>query len=182
MADYDRSSKWLIQHYGDAILRLAGVRDVVRWRAVHSELVQPGQLPDGLIEAERAGKPEPTPFVIEIATYPERRLEEQLLRDTLLVVLARRTVPSVVAVILRPKGRLRVAESVSLASPDGLTRVDVHWRIVELWKVPAEELLAAGDPGLMPWVPLARSDEPPRVVLRRCREVIDTVPSEEERS
>jgi hypothetical protein len=29
---YDKSSKWLIQHYGDSILRLAGVRDFVAWR------------------------------------------------------------------------------------------------------------------------------------------------------
>jgi hypothetical protein len=29
MAEFDRSSKWLIQHHGDALLRLAGVRDVV---------------------------------------------------------------------------------------------------------------------------------------------------------
>ena len=50
----------------------------------------------------------------------------------------------------------RVAESVSRASHDGETRVRVDWRIVELWKVPADELLAAGDPGLIPWVPLTR--------------------------
>ena len=29
---YDKSSKWLIQHYGDSILRLAGVRDFLAWR------------------------------------------------------------------------------------------------------------------------------------------------------
>ncbi len=39
--------------------------------------------------------------------------------------------------------------------------------------MPAEPVLAAADPGLMPWVPLMQADEPPEVVLRRCREVID---------
>ncbi len=29
MHDYDKSSKWLIQHHGDAILHLAGIRDIV---------------------------------------------------------------------------------------------------------------------------------------------------------
>ena len=29
---YDRSSKWLIEHHGDSILRLAGVDDVIAWK------------------------------------------------------------------------------------------------------------------------------------------------------
>ena len=45
--------------------------------------------------------------------------------------------------------------------------------MVELWTVPAEPVLAAADPGMMPWVPLMHAAEPPEVVLRRCREVID---------
>jgi hypothetical protein len=28
---YDRSSKWLIQHHGDSLLRLGGLRDVRSW-------------------------------------------------------------------------------------------------------------------------------------------------------
>jgi hypothetical protein len=28
MHEYDKTSKWLIQHHGDSILRLAGVRDI----------------------------------------------------------------------------------------------------------------------------------------------------------
>jgi len=31
MHDYDKSTKWLIQHDGDAILRLAGVRAIAAW-------------------------------------------------------------------------------------------------------------------------------------------------------
>jgi hypothetical protein len=150
LAAYDRSSKWLIQHHGDSLLRLAGVEDVVGWRALQSELVQTGQLPDGLLEVERRSHPAPHPFIVEIATYPERRLEEQLLRGTLLVLLDRRVVPDVVALILRSKGRLRVRHSVSLPSPDGWSEVTVRWRLVELWKLPAEDLLRTGDPGLMP--------------------------------
>ena len=44
--------------------------------------------------------------------------------------------------------------------------------MIELRNVPAEPVLAAADPGMMPWVPLMQADEPPAVVLRRCREVI----------
>ncbi|MHB1556089.1 MAG: hypothetical protein ACYC61_01285 [Isosphaeraceae bacterium] len=46
-------------------------------------------------------------------------------------------------------------------------------RVVELWNIPAEPVLATADPGMMPWVPLMQSTEPPEAVLRRCREVID---------
>jgi len=45
--------------------------------------------------------------------------------------------------------------------------------VVELWTLPAEPVLATADPGIMPWVPLMHTDDPPEVVLRQCREVID---------
>jgi hypothetical protein len=79
MQDYDRTSKWLIQHHGDSILRIAGVRDLVSWRPLQAELVQPRQLPDGLIEARHAGQAEPRLYVLEPATYPDERLLEQVL-------------------------------------------------------------------------------------------------------
>jgi hypothetical protein len=53
---YDKSSKWLIQHHGDSILRLAGIRDIESWKPLQAELVQPRQLPDGLIEAQLRGQ------------------------------------------------------------------------------------------------------------------------------
>ncbi len=46
---YDRSSKWLIQHHGDSMLRLADVKNIRAWRPVQAELVQPRRLPDGLL-------------------------------------------------------------------------------------------------------------------------------------
>jgi hypothetical protein len=44
---------------------------------------------------------------------------------------------------------------------------------VELWTIPAEELLGAGDNGLVPWVPLTRFEGPPEQLFQRCRERID---------
>jgi len=44
---YDRSSKWLIQHHGDSMLRLAGVKNTQAWRPAQAEVVQPRRLPDG---------------------------------------------------------------------------------------------------------------------------------------
>ena len=45
---------------------------------------------------------------------------------------------------------------------------------MELWTLPAEELLQAGDVGLIPWVPLTDFADPPETMLRRCREAIET--------
>ena len=63
----------------------------------------------------------------------------------------------------------------------GWSSWDLRWRVVELWTVPAEGLLALGDVGVMPWVPLSAIDGPPAPVLHRCRERIDREASAQER-
>src|SRR5690349_14140860 len=126
MGEFDRSSKFLIQRHGDSLLRLAGIRNVVSWRPLQAELVQPSQLPDGLLEAQLVGETEPDLYVFEIATYAEPRVQEQLLRDTLLVLLARRVLPEAIAVVLHPRGSARAADSVSLASRRLWTRLQVN--------------------------------------------------------
>jgi hypothetical protein len=181
--DKDKSAKWLIEHHGDAILRLGGVTDLVRWQAAPAELVLPAKLPDGLLFAWRAGRDRPDSHVVEIATYPELRAAEQALRDLLLVYLVRGEVPNVLVLVLRPRGQLRVPDHADRPGSDGVTELGGRWRVVELWTVPAEPVLATEDPGMMPWVPLMQAAEPPEVVLRRCREVIDRhAPSAEHES
>jgi hypothetical protein len=71
MQEYDKFSKWLIQHHGDSIPRLAGVRGIVSWRALQAELVQPRRLPDGLIEVTLEGERNPDIFVLELGSCPE---------------------------------------------------------------------------------------------------------------
>ena len=53
---YDKSSKWLIQHHGGSILRLAGIQKVAAWRPAQAEVVQPSQMPDGLLEVRLEGE------------------------------------------------------------------------------------------------------------------------------
>src|SRR5215472_12820370 len=108
MHDYDRSSKWLIQHHGVSILRLGGVTGVQSWRPLQAELVQPRQTPDALLEVHLADQSQARLFLVEIATYPDRRLLEQVLRDTALVYLDRRVLPEVLTLVLHPKGQLRI--------------------------------------------------------------------------
>lgn len=181
MHEYDKTSKWLIQHFGASILRIAGVDDLVSWRPLQAEVVQPRQLPDGLIEATRAGQSEPDLFVLELATYPDARVIEQAVRDTLLVYLDRRVLPEVVVLVLHPKGNLGVAESCELRSRLGWTGLRMDWRVVNLWDVPAEQLLATGDLGTVPWVPLTKFDGPAGPVLEECRRRIDRQAPPEQR-
>jgi len=173
MHEYDKSSKWLIQHHGDSILRLAGVRDIASWKPLQAEVVQSRRLPDGLIEVRCNGEAEPDLFVLEIATYPEARVVEQVVSNTALVYLDRQIVPDVLVLFLHPRGNAPAIGATTLRSRHGWTTWPLSWRIVELWKVPAADLLAAGDVGLIPWVPLTHFDRPAESIVRECRERID---------
>ena len=181
MQEYDKSSKWLIQHHGDSILRLAGVEGIEAWRPLQAEVVQPRQLPDGLIETRLRGKADLDLFVLEIATYPEARLNEQVVRDMMLVFLDRGVIPDVIVLVLHPKGNLQAADSLEQTSPGGMTRRQVHWKVIPLWTVPAEELLKAQDVGLIPWVPLTMFEGPPEPIFEKCLARINAEAAPEER-
>jgi hypothetical protein len=170
---YDRSSKWLIEHHGDSMLRLAQIHNIDDWRPAQAEVVQPRQLPDGLLEARLRGEAEYDHFLLEVATYADRRIKDQLTRDAMLVYLDCGVLPEAIVLVLARKGKQRVSSGRRLNSRHGLTSVSIKWRVVELWELPAEDLLKAGDVGLIPWVMLANSSEPPLALARRCREAID---------
>jgi hypothetical protein len=91
-------------------------------------------------------------------------------------------VPEIVAIILHPGGGHRVPQTVDRVSELGVSGLQLRWRVVELWKLSAEDLLAANDVGLIPWVPLTQFTEPPEQVLEICRQRIDkqAVPTERE--
>jgi hypothetical protein len=112
-------------------------------------------------------------YVLEIATYPEARVIEQVVRATALVYLDRQVVPDVLVVFLHPRGNVLTARSTTMRSRQGWTTWPLSWRTVELWNLPAEILLAAGDVGLIPWVPLTQFEGPPEAIVRKCRERID---------
>jgi hypothetical protein len=92
---------------------------------------------------------------------PKLRVREQVLRGTAFFYLDRQVLPDVLVLFLRPRGKATAAESVTLCSPARLTKWDLSWKAVKLWEVPAEQLLAAGDVGLIPWMPLAQVEESP---------------------
>ncbi len=170
---YDKSSKWLIQHYGDSILRLAGIEKIAAWRPAQAEVVQPSQMPDGLLEVRLEGEAHDDLYLLEVATYPEHRVQDQLTRNLMLVYLDRGELPEAVTLVLRPKGKYRVPASRNLRSHHGLSSCHINWRVVELWTVPAKELLQAGDIGLVPWIPLTHFANAPEKMIEHCRDLID---------
>jgi len=181
MHDYDKSTKWLIQHHGDAILRLAGVPDIAAWTPLQAEPVLARRLPDGFIEVRHRGETEPDPYIVEVASYPDARVADQVVDDTALVRLDRRVLPEVIVLFLHPKGNVEAASSADLRSRQGCTNLQLSWRIVKLWEVTADALLATGDIGLVPWVPLTLFDGRPEPIFRECRARIDRDAQPEER-
>jgi hypothetical protein len=132
------------------------------------------------LEVTFPGEAAPAPYVVEVATYPERRAEGEAARNAMLLLLARDVVPEVITLVLSPRGHLRVAGRWEQASRSGRTRLAAQTQVVEVWALSAEELLAAGDIGLVPWATLAQTAEAPEVFLRRCRERIDQAAPEEQ--
>ena len=179
--DKDRGGKWLLAHHGDAVLRLAGLTGFTRWRAVPPETVAPRRLPDGLLGVEFPDRPGPTLVLVEIETYPDPDADRQVLDDVMLLAVDRRAVPEVVSLVLKPKGNLAVRGAAERASPSGRTRVGGAWPVVRLWELDAEPLLAADDPGLIPWVPLTRTTLGPEELLTRCRDRLERVPEPHDR-
>jgi hypothetical protein len=170
---YDRSGKWLLEHHGKELALLGGVTDVVSAKAVQSETVQPRKLPDGLLEVRRKGQAAPTLLLIEIGTYPEERVGQQMHDGMQMVRQARGVLPDALALILCPKGNLVVPEERVEASAMGLSRSSVRWTVREVWKFDAEEMLTTAGVGIVPLVPLMRFSGPPEPLFQRCRERID---------
>jgi hypothetical protein len=74
MHQFDKSSKRLIEHKGDSMLRSAGVRDFTAWKPLPAELVQSRRLPDGVVEVRSPGDAEPDFCILEIAIFPDARV------------------------------------------------------------------------------------------------------------
>lgn len=180
--DKDRASKWIITHHGDAILRLGGITGFTRWKPLQPEVVAPRRRPDGLLEVRFPNDPEPTLVLIEIETYPDNTADAQVLDDLMLIAVDRGVVPDVVSLVLKPKGNVSVTGRAERRSRRGGAILTGAWAVVRLWELEAEELFAAGDAGLVPWIPLARSDQPPEQLVTRCRDQLATVANPHDRA
>ncbi|MBA4192293.1 MAG: hypothetical protein C0467_30350 [Planctomycetaceae bacterium] len=180
--DKDRSSKWLLSHHADAILKLGGITGFTSWKAIQPETIAPRRLPDGLIEVRYPGETEPTLVLVEIESYPASDVDRQVLDELMLIAVDRKVMPDVVSLVLKPKGNVAVTGSAESVSRRGGTRIGGSWPVVRMWELDAEELFAAGDAGLIPWVPLARTTQTPEVLMTRCRDRLASVQDPSDRA
>jgi hypothetical protein len=177
----DHGTNWMIQHHPAALLRFLGVPDVRSCRTAHPRLTLPQAIPDGLLEARLPGHDQPLPFLLEVEAYPSPETDEQMARDLDLAELALGVLPDAAVIVLCRRGR-RQAPGRAQQSALGWSVRRHRWRVVELWKVPAEELLAMNEVGLVPFVPLARTRERPAALLQRCWERIEQQGRPDERA
>jgi hypothetical protein len=170
---FDPSSKWLIAEHPASILYVAGQRSVLSCRALKAEVVQPRKLPDGLLEARFAGSKQARLILVEVAAYPEKRVVRQVCDDLRVVRQVRGVLVDALVLCLCPKGKYRVPETAEEVSALGWSTETLRWKVVELWTLSAEELLAAPDVAVSLWATLAKYDGAPEVLLQRCRDRID---------
>jgi hypothetical protein len=167
------SSKWLLHNQGKGALLVGGLKKVRRIEPMPGEIVQSRKLPDGLLRAFLHGEREPHHVLVEVATYAEKRALKQALDDLAAAYSALGHLPELLMLVLCPKGTLRIGGQHEMRSPLGLARLQAEWKLVELWTLPAEDFLTAGDVGVVPWVPLMHFDGPPESLLERCAEKIE---------
>lgn len=180
--DKDRCGKWLLSRHGDAVLKMAGVTGFTSWRHLSNELVAPRRIFDGLLEVTFPNEPDPTLVLIEIESYPGSDADRQVFDDVLLVTLEHGVVPEVLSLVLKPKGNVEVTGTLERTSRRGGTRIRGIWPVVRMWELAAEDLLASGDVGMVPWAALAHTDKQPEQLLGECVARIDQVPDAVDRS
>jgi hypothetical protein len=169
----DRSANWIIEQHGDSLLRLAKITGFTSWRPAQTVLSFPKQIPDGLLDVTFPERPEPDPFLIEIESYPATETYAQARDDAAMTLLARGKLPDILLVVLFPKGNLATNPEQILRSAHGLSELRLKITVVNMWAVRAEELLAANDIGIIPFVPLTSYQGPPEALLRQCAERIE---------
>ena len=79
-----------------------------------------------------------------------------------LVRQARGVLPEAVVLCLCPRGDYRVPGQAEDRISLGWTSEALAWKVVELWTLAAEELLAAPNVGVVPWATLAATTVPPK--------------------
>jgi hypothetical protein len=124
----------------------------------------------------------PLHVLLEMEAYPSRETEAQLVRDMNLAELALGVLPDTVLIVLCRRGKQKQSKGCLQQSPLGWSSRRHRWRVVELWKVPAEELLALNEVGLVPLLPLTRSKEAPATLLQQCKQRIEQQGRPEERA
>ena len=96
-----------------------------------------------------------------------------MLRDALLVRLDLGVWPDAVTLVLRPHGVAKVAGALEDSSQGGTSHFAFAWRVIEFWKLQAEDLLTSDGLGLIPLAPLTQYNGTKADLLKKCRDKLD---------
>jgi hypothetical protein len=172
----------MIAHHSPGLLRLAGLEDLRTARPAHARLTMPQAIPDGLLDVTFTDQKEPCPVLVEIETYPDATTADQLINDMDLARMALGVLPETILIVLCPRGQQKQASWCRRRSLRGFSRTRHEWKVVELWKVPAERLLSLSEPGLIPLLVLTKTDQTLETVVEQCRERIERQAKASERA
>jgi hypothetical protein len=167
----DHGTNWLIQNQAPALVRLLGLAPRT-CRTAHPRLTLPQAIPDGLLELTLPDHDKRVPLLLEIETYPSAETNEQMSRDLDLAALALGTLPDAAVIVLCRRGKNQAAGRTQ-QSLMGWSQRKHRWRVLELWNVPAEQLLEMNEVGVLPLLPLTQSRESPELLFQLCWERIE---------
>ena len=164
----DPMTNWIVAHYARPLLLLAGTDPGSVVRAGHPRMSQTSRTPDSLAEwnFDERGVPR-SRRLLEIATYGETRIVQQVLDDLALSWLTFRKLLSTVVYVLQPHSEEGLATEATLTSDEGDTRLHAEWRVIKVFDMDVEEIFAFEEAGLAPFAFFARSHLSPEELGRR---------------
>ncbi len=177
--EFDKSSKWMLKQHGSGILYLGGQARAALPGDAGGDCAAaeaPRWIAGGVFRCARSR----TMFWWKWRPIRRNGCWSKL-DDLTLAYQQLRVLPELLTLVLHPKGQLRITGRHELLSRLQWSQLACRWKVVELWTLPAEDLLAAGDVGLIPWVPLAKYEGPAETLLEQCRESIEEQARPEER-
>ncbi len=174
MGEFDGGSAWLVQHFGRALLGLAGVTLSGGVTALAPKIGVATRVPDGLLQAD-ATDPAAVPelYLLEIATRGETRLPQQMHDDLALSRLALKRVPNGVAFVLWPHAAAGLVERHREESSRGWSSVETRWKVIRCYELDAAAVLVRGEPGLAPIALVAQTTEPAPRLAEQVRQLVD---------
>src|SRR5690349_18876435 len=96
----DRSGQWLMEHQGEAMLRVAGVQGYSECKPLRTMVVHPKMIPDGVFEVYFPDKEKPAVYILEVTTYPDVEEKDQVMKGAAIVLLERNVIPEVISIVL----------------------------------------------------------------------------------
>lgn len=166
----DPGAKWLLGLEPlESLWYLAGLTNLVECRPLQPDTLVSRRTPDRVFEVRLAGSQHPSLLLVEVSAYPHEGLSKQMEDSILSIRLAYDQTPDALSIVQRPLVSERFSESRTDVGAMGLTSVQTSWKMIQMWEIDAEWLLATKNPTLLPWAVLARRQISLDSLLERIR-------------